>query len=276
MSDPRLALEAIGTLPDVEIDIAQAALQLGRIDAPGADWVAAEAHLSDVARQASAMAKAMDTTETPAERAECLTGLVALRYGYRGDPETYDDPANANLIRVTERRKGLPVALGIIWLHAARAAGWGAHGVDFPGHFLLAFEGKGQQAVVDVFGGGTPLDARDLRALIKRVEGPDAELRPGVLQPMNARHVLLRLQNNIKLRRLQAGDLAGAVVCARDMLRLAPDTAPLWREAAIMHQRGGEVAAALECYERFVALVPQGEAAARVREAMARLRSRLN
>ena len=43
-----------------------------------------------------------------------------------------------------------------------------------------------------------------------------------------------------------------------------------------MHQRAGEVAAALECYERFVALVPQGEAAERVREAMARLRSRLN
>ena len=96
------------------------------------------------------------------------------------------------------------------------------------------------------------------------------------LQPMNARHVLLRLQNNIKLRRLQAGNLPGAVACARDMLRLAPDTAPLWREAAIMHQRTGDVAAALECYERFVALVPQGEAAARVREAMARLRSRLN
>ncbi len=270
MSDPRAALEAVGSLPDVEIDIAGAALQLARIDAPEADWRAAEAHLSELARQASLL-----RAETPAERAEHLTGLIALRHGYLGDAKTYDDLANANLIRVTERRKGLPVALGIIWLHAARAAGWPVHGVDFPGHFLLAFEGKGPQAVVDVFGGGIPLDARDLRQLIKRVEGPDAELRPGVLQPMNARHVLLRLQNNIKLRRLRAGDLAGALRCARDMLRLAPDTAPLWREAAIMHQRAGEATAALECYERFIALVPKGEAAERVREAMARLRASL-
>ena len=266
-----MALEAVGTLPDVEIDIAAAALQLARIDAPDADWQAAEAHLSEIARQASVL-----RADTPGERAEYLTGLIALRHGYRGDADTYEDMANANLIRVTERRKGLPVALGIIWLHAARAAGWAAHGVDFPGHFLLAFEGKGPQAVVDVFGGGTPLDARDLRLLIKRVEGPGAELRPGVLQPMNARHVLLRLQNNIKLRRLQAGDLRGALACARDMLRLAPDTAPLWREAAMMHQRAGEVASALECYEHFVTLVPKGEASERVREAMAQLRSRLN
>lgn len=271
MSDPRAALEAVGTLPDVEIDIGMTALQLARIDAPDADWQAAEAHLSEIARQAAAL-----DADTPATRAESLTGLIALRHGYRGDAETYDDLANANLIEVIRRRKGLPVALGIIWLHAARAAGWPAHGVDFPGHFLLAFDGKGSQAVIDVFGGGTPLDARDLRQLIKRVEGPDAELRPGVLQPMNTRHVLLRLQNNIKLRRLHAGNLAGAIACTRDMLRLAPDTAPLWREAALMHHRAGEVTAALHCYERFVALVPQGAAADRAREAIAALRSRLN
>jgi len=271
MSDPRAALEATGILPDVEIDIGAVALQLARIDAPGADWRAAADHLSEVARQASAL-----RAETPAERAESLTGLIALRHGYRGDAETYEDLANANLIRVTERRKGLPVALGIIWLHAARAAGWAAHGLDFPGHFLLAFVGKGQQAVVDVFGGGTPLDARDMRQLIKRVEGPDAELRPGVLQPMNARHVLLRLQNNIKLRRLRAGDFPGALACAEDMLRLAPDTAPLWRECAEIHRRLGEVNAALRCYDRFLALVPEGAAAARIREVVAALRSRLN
>jgi regulator of sirC expression with transglutaminase-like and TPR domain len=275
MSDPRAALDAIGSLPDVEIDIAAAAMQLARIDAPDADWRAAEEHLSEIARQAVALARDL-ATDTPSIRAESLTGLVALRHGYRGDAETYDDPANANLIRVIERRKGLPVALGIIWLHAARAAGWAAHGLDFPGHFLLAFAGKGAQAVIDVFGGGTPLDSRDLRQLIKRVEGPDAELRPGILQPMNARHVLLRLQNNIKLRRLQAGNIAGAIACTRDMLRVAPDAAALWREAATLHQHADDFGAALECYERFVTLVPKGAAAERAREAISQLRNRLH
>jgi len=279
MSDPRNALEAIGRLPDVEIDIAAAALQLARIDAPEADWRGAEAMLSEMARDAASLAARLED-DSPQTRAEALTGLVALRHGFRGDPETYDDLANANLIRVIERRKGLPVALGVIWLHAARAAGWPAHGVDFPGHFLVAVEsaegGQGGQAVVDVFSGGTPMMARDLRQLIKRVEGPDAELRPGVLLPMSARAVLLRLQNNIKLRRLQAGDLAGALACAEDMLRLASDVAPLWREVAAMHHRAGHVGAALECYDRFLALVPTGDAAERVRAAAAALRSRLN
>lgn len=275
MSDPRLALEAIGQLPDTEIDIADAALQLARIDAPEADWENARRHLSDIARAAVDVAANLDS-DNLADRAMALSGLLGGRYGYAGDAETYDDLANANLIRVIERRRGLPVALGIVWLHAARAAGWSGHGVDFPAHFLVALEGQASQVVLDVFNGGTPLTARDLRALLKRVEGDGAELRPGLLQPMSARRVLLRLQNNIMTRRLQAGDVPAAMACIEDMLRIAPDHAEMWRQAAMIHQRLDHVGAALKCYDRFLALVPKGEVADRVRETVEQLRSRLN
>jgi regulator of sirC expression with transglutaminase-like and TPR domain len=280
MSDPRAALQAIGQLPDTEIDIGDAALQLARVDAPDADWQAARGHLSELARDAVALAQGLANEDLSGDdlsgRAGALAGLIAGRYGYQGDAETYDDPANANLIRVIERRKGLPVALGVIWLHACRAAGWGAHGVDFPAHFLLALEGKGTQVVLDVFAGGMPMDARELRALLKRIEGAKAELRPGLLQPMSARGVLLRLQNNIKARRLQAGDLPAALQCTDDMLLIAPDQATLWREAALMNERLDHVAAALRSFERFLALVPEGKEASRAREAMEKLRARLN
>jgi regulator of sirC expression with transglutaminase-like and TPR domain len=275
MIDPREALEAVGVLPDVEIDIAGAALQLARIDAPDGDWEGARDHLSTLARDAVAAASDL-TGGGLAARAEALSELLANRHGYEGDAETYDDPANANLIRVIERRRGLPVALGIVWLHTAQAAGWSAHGVDFPAHFLIALEGRSSQVVLDVFHGGAALGARELRTLLKRVEGDNAELRPGLLAPMNARSVLLRLQNNIKTRRLQAGDLEGALACTEDMLRFAPAAADLWRQAAVMNQRLGRVTAALRAFERFLALVPGGEAATRVRAVMEELRSRLN
>lgn len=273
--DPRAALDAVGLLPDSEIDIAEAALQLARIDAPHADWNGAHEELSAIAREAVAIATRIAGADLSA-RAEALSGLLAVKHGYQGDAETYDDPANANLIRVIERRKGLPVALGILWLHAARAMGWGAHGVNFPMHFLVALEGKGTQLVIDVFAGGEALDARQLRALLKRIEGERAELRPGLLQPMSTRDVLLRLQNNIKARRLDAGNLHGALTTVEDMLRIAPDHATLWREAGLMHQRLDHVGAALRCFERFLTLIPQGELAQRVRTSIEELRGRLN
>lgn len=275
MSDPRVALDAIGQLPDPEIDIASAALQLARVDAPEADWTAARDHLSDVARAVAALADTLTDADLPT-RAIALSGLLGGRFGYKGDIDTYDDLQNANLIHVIRRRRGLPVALGVIWLHAARAAGWEGHGVDFPAHFLVALTTEKSQAILDVFNGGTPLSVRDLRALLRRVEGETAELRPGLLRPMSARRVLLRLQNNIMTRRLQSDDATGALTCAEDMLRIAPDHAELWRQTAAINQRLDRVGAALRCYDRFLELVPTGETAAEIRSLTLSLRSRLN
>jgi len=148
--------------------------------------------------------------------------------------------------------------------------------VDFPGHFLLAVEGGRGQALIDVFAGGTGLQAPDLRGLIKRIEGDKAELRPGLVRLMEKRAVLLRLQNNLKLRRLRAQDLPGALSCAEDMLRLAPGQAGLWREAGLMNQRLDRIGAALACLEKSLELDPAGPAANRARMVVEELRHRLN
>jgi regulator of sirC expression with transglutaminase-like and TPR domain len=275
--EARAALEAAGRLPDQELDVAATALQLARVDAPVADWQAATAHLSDIARAAVEAAAADPEADAGdlSRRRAALAELLHEKFGYAGDAATYDDLSNANLLKVIERRRGLPVALGILWLHAAQAAGWEAHGVDFPGHFLVALAGRGQ-VVVDVFGGGTPLDARDLRALLKTFAGEAAELGRDTLAPMTKRAVLMRLQNNIKVRRLRDGDLAGAVACTEDMLRISPDAAPLWREAGLMHQRLGHVTAAIMSLERYLELSPDGSQAMRVRGLLEELRHRLN
>jgi len=262
-------------LPDSEIDLGDAAVQLARIDAPRADWRAARAHLSELARAAVAVARDIPGNDLRSQ-AGALTELLTRTHGYAGDSETYDDLANANLIRVIERRRGLPVALGILWLHAARAAGWTAHGVDFPAHFLVALHAAEERVVIDMFGGGRLVNARELRTLLKRVAGPKAELTPDLLAPMTTRGVLLRLQNNVKARRLRGGDVAGGLASAEDMLRIAPAEPSLWREAAAMHEKLDQVTAALRCLGRFLELVPHGEAAETVRATIGQLRARLN
>ena len=278
LAEARAALEAAGSLPDAELDIASVALQLARIDAPEADWWQGAQHLSELARAAVEAATAdgaADGGDVERRRA-ALAAVVHDRFSYAGDAESYEDMANANLLRVMERRRGLPVALGILWLHAAEAAGWEAHGVDFPGHFLLALGAGRGQAVVDVFAGGAARSAPELRVLVKRFQGDQAELQPGMLAAMGKREVLLRLQNNIKLRRLRANDVEGALACAQDMLRLAPDHAALWREAGLMQHRLERIGAALVSLDRSLELEPGGEAAHRIRGLVEELRNRLN
>lgn len=259
MADPRAALDAIGQLPDAEIDLADAALQLARVDAPDEDWVAARNHLSRLAQEAAALSVTAD--DLPAAR-DALAALIHGDHGYTGDSETYDDLDNANLIRVIARRRGLPVVLGILWLHCARAAGLGAHGLDFPGHFLIALEAADQRLVLDAFAGGQTISQATLIGKSRR--------------PMATRAILLRLQNNILIRRLSAEKLPEALACAEDMLRFAPDHAVLWHDAATLHRRLGHVSAAVRCLGRFIELTPDTIAAAKARAAMDAMRSQLN
>ncbi len=275
MTDLSLILDAIGQLDDAEIDLADAALQLARRAAPEGDLHEARAHLSLMARAAAALASDLDILDLPG-CAAMLSRLLAEEFGYRGDSETYDDLDNANLIRVIERRRGLPVALGIIWLHAARATGWEAFGINFPGHFLVGLGAGNHQVVLDVFDGGRIMSIEDLRKILRRVHGKRVALRREMLAPMTNRDILLRLHGNIRSRQELRGQSHAALITLRDMLRIAPEEPHLWLEAAVLHQQHDEIAATLDCFDRFLALVPEGAAAERVRGEARELRGRMN
>jgi regulator of sirC expression with transglutaminase-like and TPR domain len=183
---------------------------------------------------------------------ESLAEVIAQSYAYRGDSETYDDLQNADLARVIERRKGLPVALSILYLHVARAQGWDAEGLAFPGHFLLRVAIDGARHVVDPFHDGVVRDAAQLRELVRRVLGPDAELQPGHFDAVPDRDVLLRLENNVRLRLAKAEDWPGAARSLERMLAIAPDRAELLFEAGQINARLDKRRAAIAAFERFL------------------------
>jgi regulator of sirC expression with transglutaminase-like and TPR domain len=183
---------------------------------------------------------------------EQLAEIVARSYAYRGDSDTYDDLQNADLVRVIERRKGLPVALSILYLHVARAQGWDAEGLAFPAHFLIRVGIDGARHVVDPFHDGVVRDAAQLRVLLRQVLGPDAELHPQHFDPVSDRDVLLRLENNVRLRLAKREDWAGAAQSLERMLAIAPDRPELLFEAGQLNARLDKRRAAIAAFERFL------------------------
>src|SRR3546814_4259755 len=143
--------------------------------------------------------------------------------------------SNAGSTRCVDRRRGRPGAVGILYLHGARAQGWPICGLNFPGHFLLRLDLGAQRTIIDPFNGGETRDAAALRALLKTMAGEAAELRPEHTRPVGCRDVLLRLQNNVKLRRVQEERSADALAILESMLMIAPERAGLWRAAGILH-----------------------------------------
>ena len=234
-------LMKIGAMDDEDIDLADAALELAVLDKPGQGLADYRAHIAQLHQVGSSLGHDL---VVPHEQAMLLSYLLHKRHGYQGDSEHYDDPANANLIDVIDRKRGLPVTLSILYLHTAQSLGWNAYGLNMPGHFLIRI-GDGEAAVIqDPFDGGRQLTKSDVEALVRRANGADATLEEDHVEPLSNRAILVRLLNNLASRAERAGDLERAADLTARMTLIAPSFTGLWWERANLEQALGRYRAA--------------------------------
>jgi regulator of sirC expression with transglutaminase-like and TPR domain len=250
---PREFLRRLGLAGDGPHEIAQAALMLSALDHPEKNLAPYRAHLSEIAEAAKAAVGLMTDIETAAR---ALSGVIAGRYGYDGERAAFEQPANASMIEVIERRRGLPVLLGILYIHAARAAGMESTGLYSPGHFLLRIARKGADAVIDAFNAGAVLDRS--RMTVPGIASPipltDTRLgdEPSPFEPVSDTDVLLRVLNNIKGRAIKTKDNARAAEIAGRMALIAPKRPMIWLELARAQESLGSLSAAKASYDNAV------------------------
>jgi regulator of sirC expression with transglutaminase-like and TPR domain len=266
-------LREVGASPSPVLPIAEAALALASFDRPRVALARYNRHLKTLAQDVGRRAGSALDLEA---RANALNEIILLKHGYSGDELTYDDLQNANLMRVIDRRKGLPVALGILYIGAARAQGWDTVGLGFPGHFLIRLSDGRGRLILDPFHGGRILDAVALRELLKAIAGQEVELAPEHYAPVADREVLLRLQNNLKSRLIQTQRHEEAVRVIETMRMLAPDLAELSREAGLIHAQLGNMRAAVRAIEEFIAQAPEGTARHEAAVVLQQLKAKLN
>ena len=230
---------------DGPLPIAETALAFAAMDRPRVPLARYRDDLDAIIATLATRLDSLPDGSPAVDRITCLGLVLAGELGYRGDTATYDDLQNANLMRVMDRRKGLPVALGILYIHAARGQGWRATGLNFPNHFLIRVQIGGEQEIIDPFNDGRAMAPAALRGLIRDMTGGEGDMPPGAIEAVPDRDVLLRLQNNIKLRLYQNQRFAEALAVLDRMLLLAPDQSDLEREAGMVNAQLGNLRAAI-------------------------------
>jgi regulator of sirC expression with transglutaminase-like and TPR domain len=266
-------LRELGASGERILPIAEAALALASFERPRVGPARYREHLKLLARDVGRHPAAAGDV---AERARAINEIILLKHGYSGDALTYDDLQNANLMHVVDRRKGLPVALGILYIHVGRAQDWETVGLAFPGHFLIRLSDGPDRLILDPFHGGRICTAAELRELLKATTGAESELQAEYYTPVPDRDVLLRLQNNLKARLIQAEQYKRAVMVAETMLMLAPDLAELWREVGLLHAKLGNMRSASAALEQVVLRASEGAARHHAAALLQQLRSKLN
>jgi regulator of sirC expression with transglutaminase-like and TPR domain len=204
--------------------------------------------------------------------AEAMAGDLALT----GDLFTYEHPDNADIIAVAERRKGLPVALGVYYLHVARQCGLTVRGVDFPGHFLLRIETEEGPLALDPFSQGRVVLPSELtrRALHAGLTPDVADRLDRLMAPVSDRAVLIRLQNNIFARAQNVRAYGRAERAALRRALINPADHHPWLDVAAAREGQGALAGALEALAKASAL--DGGAALAARAQRERMRLKLN
>jgi len=234
-------LETIGLLDDSAIDLGEAALLLAAPDHPDADLEAIRARLTGMVLRLQRDGAGCD--EPPAQ-ARLLTSLIAHDEGFTGDSDSYDDPANADLIALFERKRGLPVLLSIVYVALARHLGWEADPLGIPGHVVVRIGGETTSQLIDPFDHGRLLGPDGLQSVLTRALGSTAMIESEHLVPLSNRAVLVRLVANQATRARRGGDVERALTLHERMTLLAPGFTGLWWERARLEQLLGRVGAA--------------------------------
>lgn len=177
--------------------------------------------------------------------------------GFSGDVPGYAHLDNSNLARVLARRKGIPITLGVLLMAVARHAGLPAHGINFPGHFLVSVDGE----IVDPF---LMVPVNREQCLARLPEALRAVETTTLFAPATPVAVGLRMLNNVRQTHARHGAWSEALDIVDAQLRLAPEQPALHLERGDLWARLGLVTPARLAFERARAL------AARMTDADAR------
>ncbi|SFR97068.1 SirB1 family protein [Sphingomonas jatrophae] len=258
----------LGLLDEETLLLDAAALELAALDHPDVDIAPYARILGEIAER---VAEVGDDAHTSAEQARLLASVLAAEYGFTGDIDSYDDPANADLMRVIDRRCGLPVSLAILYVAAARRVGWSADALNTPGHVLVRVGADTAPVLIDPFHDGRPVGRERLAALLASVADSNGAIDAAHVAPMSNRMVLSRLLLNQASRAEAAGDGDRARELFERMTVFAPDNAHAWWQRARLQLEGGDTAAARASLIALLEMTREPELRARVSEMLAEL-----
>lgn len=255
-------LEKYGVEKDSDINLADSALAMAAIQNSSNSIERYQNHMRKLVDEVRARHVLMieeGAVDDAATQLATLKHIIADKYEYVGDSEHYDDLQNVNLIRVIERRKGMPVALALIYIHVAQAQGWQVEALSLPAHVVCRIEKDGMRLLFDPFNMAKVLQASDLRNLLKELIGPQAELSSSYYEASTKRDLLIRMQNNIKLRQIEGEDYLGALKTIEIMRLIDPEEYRLLFDAGVLYARTNQAVAAIDALEDYIDKSPNIE-----------------
>jgi regulator of sirC expression with transglutaminase-like and TPR domain len=249
------ALEYFATLvaEDEGLNLLEAAASIALDDEPMLD---VQAVLAEVDALAERLRRRLPEDAAPSHRLRALNHYFHQELGFAGNVNNYYERGNSYVHRVLATRRGIPIALAVIYMEIAGQIGLQVRGISFPGHFLIKLHLPQGEVVLDPFTGQS-LSRESLEEALAPYR--DADGTPPLahfLQSATPRQVLARMLRNLKEVHRAGADWPRLLAVQQRLLLLLPDDAQELRERSRVLEMLGHWRGAAADLERYLALVP--------------------
>ena len=232
-SDERYSPEArtaqewrrIAGMRDEDVSLAEGALWIAASEYPG---LAIDDYLACLHDMAAKLRGRLRADIAIADKLMALNHYLVDELGFSGNSDDFYDPRNSFLNEVIERRVGIPITLGVIYIEIGRRIGLGLHGVSFPGHFLVKCALRDGVVVLDPYSRGVSLDADELQQRLRAAGSPgdvDGAILAHLLGAASNKEVLGRMLRNLKGIYVERADWLRALSASERVIALLPDDA---------------------------------------------------
>jgi len=237
---------------DEHFPLLEAAASLAQDEEPALD---VQHVLDDVARLLKRVQSRLPEDADDLTRLAILTQVFYKDLGFGVNANDYYAPDNSYLQEVLRTRRGLPISLAVLWLELAQGLGLNAHGISFPGHFLVKVALEGGLVVLDPLTGeslgvdnlserlGPYRDAVDQTAA---ADLDDGETPLGLyLQACPPRDLLARMLRNLKEIFRAQEDWPRMLQVLNRLVVLVPEAWAERRDRGLVHAELGQTVEAL-------------------------------
>lgn len=270
------ALEYFGALvaDDNSLSVVEAAAAVAQDDDPGLD---AQDVLSQIDQLADRLRRRLPADAAPMQKLRLMNRYFFQELGFSGNVNDYYDVRNSYLHEVLKTRRGIPITLALIYIEIATQLGLSAHGVSFPGHFLVKLRMPRGEVVLDPFSGQSlsrdELDERLLPYRRQRGLVGDFEAPLGLfLQASPPRDVMARLLRNLKEIHRSTGDTRRLLAVLHRLVLLLPQAWDERRERGLAHAALGQQGPAADDLALYLDHCGEADDADAVRERLRALR----
>jgi regulator of sirC expression with transglutaminase-like and TPR domain len=209
------------------------------------------------------------------ERIDALSDFLYHQVLFRGNQDNYNDPQNSYLNCVLDRKLGIPISLGTIYIAVAKRIGMRAYGIGLPGHFIVGLFEDGRQILVDPFNAGIRLSLADCARLVRESTGFQGAFQPKWVTPIAPDAVLARMLTNLCNAYIEREEWRNAIPVIHHLMIVQPEMDFHLRDLGYLYLYNGSLHLSAQYLEEYLRRSPDAADFENVRSSLQIVAARL-